>query len=317
MHDGRRGRVLIVATRSTIRLPSLGDPSSASGPTTGSTRAPRRSPGPRSTVPRAHAVAVVDRRWRRTPSSEPDVARALARAHRRRLGAAPAAASGSRPAREHAPGDGLDRHVAGPCVRKRAGTYAEPSSATSGQLARRPAPGPDLVALARRTACRSSVVRDLARADARATSTSRALALHARRTAARRSLRVSRRRGAHAAAHEVERERGGQEADAQITPAAAGTITVAQPSARATPSAVHRPGAAEREQRQAGGSWPRSTACTRAALAMFSLTSRWMPQAASSTLSPSGSATCVARSPPRAASTSSVIRPPRKKSGSR
>ena len=68
---------------------------------------------------------------------------------------------------------------------------------------------------------------------------------------------------------------------AEATPADGGQITRGEAELPRDSTGVHRARAAGGEQRIARGSWPCSAMCTRAALAMFSLTMSWMPHASS------------------------------------
>ena len=91
-------------------------------------------------------------------------------------------------------------------------------------------------------------------------------------------------------------------------PGEGGTITGNEPISSATALACSGPAPPKATSANSRGSWPRCTQITRSAPAMFSLTIRRMPSAASSSERPIASAIfCTAA---RAASTSSVISPP-------
>ena len=67
---------------------------------------------------------------------------------------------------------------------------------------------------------------------------------------------------------------------AEVTPAPNGTSSRGECRIRATPKPWPGPAPPKANSGRLRGSLPRSMACTRAALAMPSLTSWWMPQAA-------------------------------------
>ena len=70
---------------------------------------------------------------------------------------------------------------------------------------------------------------------------------------------------------------------AEASPADGGTTMRATPRRRATPWAWTGPAPPNATRVWRAGSWPRSAAWMRAAFAMFSSTTEWMPSAASST----------------------------------
>ena len=96
-------------------------------------------------------------------------------------------------------------------------------------------------------------------------------------------------------------------------PGDGGTITGKEPISSATAFACSGPAPPNATSANSRGSWPRCTEITRSAPAMFSLTIRRMPSAASSRPSPIASAiVCTAAF---AASTSSAISPPIRSAG--
>ena len=105
-------------------------------------------------------------------------------------------------------------------------------------------------------------------------------------------------------------------AAAQKTEASRGTMMRLMPSSRAIIAAWIAPAPPAQISGHSRGSWPRSTEISRIADAMLTFITRYIPAAAATTSSPSGSA--MSRSTAaRAASTSSFIRPPAKKSAER
>ena len=102
---------------------------------------------------------------------------------------------------------------------------------------------------------------------------------------------------------------------ADATPALGGQITRLMPSLRATSQPCSGPPPPVASNAKSPAWCPRSATCTRAAAAMFSFTTEWMPQAVSSTLSRDFFASGTMAS--RASVASIVMVPPAKVPASR